>query len=189
MVLERSFPVVFLLLLASWAFQLHANDATESTDHLWVGMKLFPTMVSGDTQLEKKRGVDGKLLLLVVYQNNSILATTVVTRLSRMADKINEYPIRVEVTNGLDLRAWISVPVAGIFLAEPLSESQRQQVIQFGIAHHLVTFSSFVDDVKDGVLAGIHVSGKIRPALNLTTLKASEIQYNKFILNIAKIYD
>ncbi len=181
---------VLWLLGIFWAIVAHAaNDALDSPDQLWVGMKLFPTMVGGDTRLEKKLGEDGKLLLLIVYQNNTTLAASVVTRLSRIADKINEHPIRIEATHTIDLGSWLSVPVAGIFLAEPLFGSQRQQVIQFGIAHHLVTFSSFIDDVKDGILAGIHISGKIRPALNLRTLKESDIQYNPLILNIAKTYD
>lgn len=177
------------MLLTFWAFAVYTSDTLESTDQLWVGMKMFPTMVSGDTRLEKKLGEDGKLLLLIVYRDNATLAETIVTRLSRIAGKINEHPIHIEATNRLDSGTWQAVPVAGLFIAEPLSEPQRRQVIQFGIAHHTVTFSSFADDVKDGMLAGIHVSGKIRPALNLKTLRASDIQYNTFILNIAKTYD
>jgi len=187
---ERSFRILFLLLWTFWALIAHtASDAIESADQLWVGMKMFPTMVSGDTRLDKKLGEDGKLLLLIVYRDNTTLAETVVTRLGRIANKINEHPLRIEATSTFNFESWQSTPVAGIFVAEPLPESQRLQVIQFGIAHHLVTFSSFADDVKDGMLAGIYVSGKIRPALNLRTLKASGIQYNTLILNIAKTYD
>ncbi|CAK0743906.1 hypothetical protein CCP3SC1AL1_1250002 [Gammaproteobacteria bacterium] len=182
--------ILFLVISISLACIVYsASSATELTDQLWVGMKMFPTMVSGDTKLEKKLGLDGKLLLLIVYRDSATLAESVVERLSHIADKISTYPIRIESTDTLDFKEWESIPVAGLFIIESLPDSQFRQAIQFGIVHHTVTFSSFTDHVRDGVLAGIHISGKIRPALNLRTLLKSEIQYNTFILNVSKTYD
>ncbi|CAK0770458.1 conserved exported hypothetical protein [Gammaproteobacteria bacterium] len=183
--MNRLFLIVSILL----TFAQAANDTQELTDQLWVGMKFFPTMVGGDMRLNEKLGQDGKLLLLVVYHNNVTLAETVVNRLSRVADRIGEYPVRFEATNTLDFIEWQSIPIAGIFLAESPSTLQRRQIIQFGITRHLVTFSSFSDDVQNGILTGIHVSSKIRPALNLKTLKSSGIPYNDLIVEIAKTYD
>ena len=182
-----SFLFLFIFL---WVWPTHSGGNVQSPSHrLWLGLKMFPTIVGGNTHLEDKQNKDGTLVLLVVYHNSEKTAHKIASRLRNRTKTVHEYPFRLVITNDLSFHTWKTTPVAGVFLAEPLPAAGLQRVIQYGIKHKVITFSSFPNDVGRGILAGLHISSRILPAFNARTIRLSEIEFPAFFKKIAYYHE
>ncbi|MGN7612137.1 hypothetical protein ACQZV8_08650 [Magnetococcales bacterium HHB-1] len=154
-------------------------------DRLWLGLRLFPTMIGANQQLEKKLNKDGNIHLLLLYNQHPQLAKYASQRLRRKTKTVYGHPYTLLRANQLSVD---HQRVAGIFLVEKHTEEQRKMIIQYGIQHKIVTFSPFVGDVAAGILSGIDISSRIRPALNRSTIVQSKIQFNSIFYRFAKIF-
>ncbi len=181
--------VLLLCLFVNIDASLGGMINSQNRQLLLLGLQMFPALAGGDKGLNAKRNTKGEILLLIVYQEDQREAEKTAELLIATAKNIKGYPVKVEITKDLTFEKYIDTSIGGIFLAEPLSASQRKQVIRYGIARHVIVFSPFKGDVKAGVLAGIHVSAQILPALNLNTLRRSEIRFSNLFLKVAKTFE
>ena len=187
---KRFLSLFLFLLIFLWVLSTHSVGNLQTiSPRLWIGLKMFPTIVGSTIHLKEKQTKNSAVLLLIVYRNNETIAKKVASRLRNQVETIHEYPFRLAITNNLSFHAWKTTPVAGLFLAEPLIGPELQRVVQFGITYKVVTFSSFPNDVEQGILAGLYVSSRILPALNSRTAKLSGIKFPSFFKKIAYYHD
>ncbi len=181
----RFIAVGFLaaLLLLSATF-VHAGGREES--RAWAGLDLFPSVLAADAEIAGKRGPDGKLSLVVLYQTDRELAAEMARRLTRTGT-IRGIPIRVEITRDPRPLHGTAPPPAGIFLAEPRI-GDLEAVTEFGRENRRLVFSPFAGDVERGVPAGIAVSDRILPLVNAEALDAFGLRLKPFFLRIAEVY-
>jgi len=158
-------------------------------DRVWLGLQMFPALVGGNMDIRTKLDSGGKLLLLVVFQNDRVWAKKMAESLDKRVNNIYKYPIRTDITEDIDFKAYNPGQVAGVFVSEQLSPDRRTRLVSFGIRHRIVIFSPFVKDVEEGVTAGLHISTQTRPALNLTTIRKSGLRMNKLFFKVAKTYE
>lgn len=171
------------LLLLSAAFA-RAGDREET--RAWAGLDLFPSVLAADAEIAEKRGPDGALPLIILYQTDRELAEEMARRLARTGT-IRGIPIRVEIArDSSSLHGRDSSP-AGVFLAEPRI-GDLEAVIEFGRGNGRLVFSPFAGDVERGVPAGIAVSDRILPLVNAEALDAFGLRLKPFFLRISEVY-
>ena len=105
------------------------------------------------------------------------------------AGTIRNIPISIEITNDKTLGDFQDRVPAGIFLMDPFLENDLNSIIEYGIKHHVVVYSPFKGDVEQGVFAGLSIEARVRPYINLNTMRSSQISVKPFFLKVAKLYE
>lgn len=157
----------------------------EAERRILVGLKLFPAFLAADEDIAAKRAANGRLSLLLLYSDDRETAEQLAGRLAAI-DTVRGIPITVEVSPYTDLPDYRKRSVAGIFLTQWVDDGKLASVIRFGVEGQVVVFSPFKGDIKRGVLAGLFVSDRILPYINMQTLRESGLQMKPFFLEIAK---
>lgn len=182
--------VIVVLSATKALFATKAHGGSRGVEHqIQLGIKMFPTMVGGNLDIKARRNEDGKLLLVILYRGNIRAGEQAADKLRSSVKRIYKYPIRVVVTDDFDFKAFSEEKVAGLFFVEQLSPDQRNAAIRFGINKKAIVFSPFNGDVEKGVMAGMHISTRVQPALNVSTIRKSGIRMNKLFLKVAKTYE
>jgi hypothetical protein len=101
--------------------------------------------------------------------------------------KIRDIPIHVEVSNDLTMGGYAAKPPAGIFLTQPLEEG-LPVIIKFAIDKGVILFSPFQGDVEKGVLGGLHITDRVLPYINKSTMNAAGINIKQFFMRVSVIY-
>jgi hypothetical protein len=151
------------------------------------GLDLFPSLVTADLDISKKKGSDGTLTLLLIYTDNRAQAVLMAQTLGELKT-IRNIPIRVEVSNDLTMGAYAANPPAGIFLTQPLYE-RLSEIIKYAIDKGVILFSPFQGDVEKGVLGGLHISDRVLPFINKSTMNAAGINIKQFFMRVSVIYE
>ena len=175
--------VLFLFLVLN--NPLHASEREEL--RAWAGINLFVSFLVANQDISTKKNIDGKLTLILVYNDNEKLSEEMRRHLEKVRS-IRGTPIEIITTNYDSINSFGDTPIAGIFLTQPLEEDIRS-LIQFGIEKRVIVFSPFEGDVEIGVPAGIVVSSIILPYINLNTIKESKINIKENFLEIAETYE
>ena len=92
------------------------------------------------------------------------------------------------VLNNPEIEAFFA-DMAGIYFLEQLPEISIRAITDLAIKNQLITFSPYRGDVEMGVLGGLSVEARVRPYINMKTLKQSEIHLTPFFLKVIKRYD
>lgn len=151
------------------------------------GLDLFPSLVTADLDIAGKKGDDGTLTLLLIYTDNRSQAISMSQRLGALKT-IRNIPIRVEVSNDLTMNPYAANPPAGIFLTQPPGE-KLHEIIRFAIDKGIILFSPFQGDVEKGVLGGLHISDRVLPYINKSTMKSAGINIKQFFMRVSVIYE
>ncbi|MCP4659690.1 MAG: YfiR family protein [bacterium] len=151
------------------------------------GLDLFPTFLAADLDIERKRDPVEELLLVLVYVDRQREAEEMARQLEK-TETIRGMPLRVEVTNDLSPSSYARHPAAGIFLTEQLNDG-LPSVLRYAETHHVLVFSPFEGDIERGVPAGILISDRILPHVNVKALDAAGIRLKPFFLRIAQRYE
>lgn len=159
-----------------------ADDQSER--RLLIGLKLFPSLLAADQELEVKPAQDGRLHVVVLFREDREIAREAAARLSTVK-RIRNLPLRISTLRYSRLEQLKTDPPAALFLAE-WSPDDLSRVVRFGITHRRIVFSPFAGDVTKGVATGIFVSDRILPLVNLKTLAAADIVLKPFLLEVAK---
>jgi hypothetical protein len=175
-----------LLVFFPWLCWHSAHSIEREQIRISAGLDLFQSVLAADMDIKEKRGADGSLLLILIYQNDKKTAGNIAKKLMAV-ERIRGIPIRVELIVNSALNQYSNTPPAGIFIIQDIRDN-LPAVIDFGINHHVVVFSPFEGDVEAGVLGGIHISDRLLPYINLGALKASGIRIKPFFLRISKHY-
>ena len=150
------------------------------------GLDLFPSLLTADLDIEEKKGDDGFLTLLLIYTDDRAQAVEM-ARVLNSLKKIRKIPIRVEITNDLSMHSFKDSPPAGIFITQPLGD-KLSDVVFYAVNNHIVLFSPFKGDVEKGVLGGIHISDRVLPYINLSSMKSSGIHIKQFFMRVSVPY-
>lgn len=176
----------FLLTFLMLRICVADNLWPEYTQRLNVGINLLPACLSADLSLANKLTPEGSLRILVLHQNDQAAASSVATSLLALKT-IGGYAVEVETLSTSAPQLSDDSPVAAIFIASPGIKSE--------IFNHWITdrqsmvFSPFSGDVERGVVAGLYVTDRILPFINLSQAKKAGVVYKPFFLRIAKQYD
>lgn len=173
----KSLLLLSLALCSPW---LSADSQSER--RLLIGLRLFPAVLAADLDLASK--CEEKLHVIVLYHSDKEIATATAEQLRKM-ERVRDIPLHVGILSYQQLNSLAEDPPHAIFLAQ-WSPDDIPALVQFGIRHRVVTFSPFSGDVSAGILAGLHVSDRLLPLINLETMKASGIRLKPLFLEIAK---
>lgn len=158
----------------------------EQEQRVHVGTKLFPACLSADQDLADKTTPEGELRLLVVHRDALEDAKEVAEALQRVGSAAG-LPLRVEILQGGAVARYSGGRVAGIFLATP--NADEGQLPAWPGRFHALVFSPFLGDVERGAVAGLQVTDRILPAVNLPQAARAGVRFKPFFLKVAKIYD
>jgi len=166
-----------------------AGKAEDQQRRLLLGLNFFPNVVAVDEDILTKRTASGKLRLVLVYRDDRERAERLAQRLDNKVRTVKKTPVEIAITDDPVKEFSPSNRPAGLFLTEWLSDLVFQKIIRFGMNQQLIVFSPFVGDVERGATAGLYIGTKIRPSLNLSTLRASDIRIHKVFRRLSKHYE
>lgn len=183
---RRCAAFLFSLLLLGLAATMCIAD--EQTDRrLLMGIKLFPALLAADQDLAQKRGEDGALHVVFLYRADAVAASNAAKRLGA-TQRIKNLPLLISILPYARLAELNNKPPAALFIAES-SPADLAHAVRFGIEHQRIVFSPFKGDVSAGASAGIFISDRILPLVNLASLKAAAIRLQPFLLEVAKTHE
>jgi hypothetical protein len=158
----------------------------EDKQRLNVAINLLPACLSADLALPKKLSQNGKLRILVLHENQKKAAFSVSSALLAL-ENIAGFSLDIEIVSTSDRQSPVTSPIAALFIATP---GIKSEIFNNWIEHHQTTvFSPFSGDVERGAVAGIHVTDRILPYINLSQAQKAGVVYKPFFLRIAKQYD
>lgn len=184
---------IFLgILTTAPTWSLEADEAQERRTR--GGLRLFRAILAADEDISSKTNPNGSLLLTVLYHENSRMAETFAEELRILGKgskrgKIRKVPIEVEISNDLSLDSYADRVPAGFFIVEDLRDSDLDHLVRYGIDRGVIVYSPFEGDVDRGVLGGLAIETRVRPYINLKTMRDSRIRIKAFFLKVAKHYD
>lgn len=184
--------LLIVLLLATWCQAVVVDEVQER--RIRIGLKLFRAVLSADEDIEGKSDSSSRLSLLVVYRDNRELAVDFARELAELGKgekrgTIRGLPIDVHIGNQTELDSLKGRAPAGVYIAEELSDTQIKDLVKFGIENHVIVYSPFEGDVNRGILGGLAIETRVRPYINLQTMRQSDIRIKQFFLKVAKHFE
>ncbi len=195
--MRRSPPALARLLLALclWVSPGYGlQNALTETLALWpeeaqrlrVGLKLFPACLGALESLEKRLAPDGSLHVLVVYQGADDTARQVVLSLAKVGN-IRGLTLVVQAISATALDADRDMFVSAVFVASVGVPGKRLQA--WSEQHQALVFSPFDGDVEAGAVAGIDVTDRILPYINVDQTRRAGLRFKSFFLDVARQHD
>ena len=185
-----------LLVGSLYACPVHA---WERDDRLVImAADLLPAVVSAQIDAEDFYRVDGQqqmgrtIPVCLLYNKKKYIAERVAKRLN----KITPLPNHSFLLHSASVRQFLdntgdtvcqklSKRPRILFLVDDLKRLKRE-VIQTGLKHNALIYSYSFADVEDGATAGIRVTERVLPALNMTSLKKIGISFAPLFVRIAE---
>ncbi|MCG7989336.1 MAG: hypothetical protein JAZ20_03140 [Candidatus Thiodiazotropha weberae] len=159
---------------------------SEDKQRLNVAINLLPACLGADLALANKLSPSGKLRILILHDNQKKVALAVSAGLLALKT-IAGFPLDVEIISTSDIQKPVLTPITALFVATP---GIKSEIFNNWVEYKQTTvFSPFSGDVERGAVAGIYVTDRILPYINLTQAKKSGVVYKPFFLRIAKQYD
>lgn len=175
------------LLVLMLCFLSHASYSNEREERLiWAGLDLFPSLIAADADIKQKIGPDGSLVLVLIHNDLDDIVKKMAQHLEKI-EKIRGIPIHVKVTNDLSLKTFKDRIPAAIFLIQRIRD--LKPIIQYGKDHHIIVFSPYEEDVKQGVLGGMMIRDTILPFINMKTMRDTGIRIKPFFMEITKKHE
>ncbi|MBW9268381.1 MAG: hypothetical protein K1566_01950 [Candidatus Thiodiazotropha sp. (ex. Lucinisca nassula)] len=157
----------------------------EDKQRLNVAINILPACLMADLTLSDKLSSSGKLRILVLHENQQKVALSVSAGLLALKSIAN-FPLDVEIISTSDRQKLNPSPIAALFVATPGINSE---ILNNWVEYKQTTvFSPFSGDVERGAVAGIYVTDRILPYINLAQAKKAGVVYKPFFLRIAKQY-
>lgn len=187
---ERARPLALLLaglLVVTWlGWAGGAALWEEDRQRLAVGIKLFPACLGALEGLEQKRAPDGRLGVAVVYRDSDQDAREAARALNDVG-QVRGLPLAVTLFSVTALETYQGPPLSAIFVASLDLGSQRLKA--WSERDRLLVFSPFDGDVEAGAVAGIRVTDRVLPAVNLTQAARAGLRFKPFFLQVAHRYE
>ncbi|NOQ80682.1 MAG: hypothetical protein GQ546_14935 [Gammaproteobacteria bacterium] len=198
--LQGLFRQFFLLLtLFACLFNSSVIFAGEDDIRRRVAFKLFRATLAADTNIEQKAS-HGELIIILLYSGNTfydrIRANNFVEQLKKNNSfkNIRNKPVKIKLfseqafLNESKSKKIVS-NLAGIYLLDELPETAIHAIIRQATKYQIITYSPFKGDVERGVLGGLSVEAKVRPYINMKTLRESKILLKPFFMKVIKYYE
>ncbi len=152
---------------------------------LMAGLELFPSFLAADKQIQTKQNKEGSLQLVILYNNDRRTAEKMASRLEQIG-RIKSIPIVTTVIKSSTFNP-SEGQLAGIFISQE-NIINLKFIVQYGKQNSIITFSPFTKDLQRGVTGSISITARIRPQVNMNTLKSSHLAIKPFFLRISKQY-
>lgn len=174
--------IILLWLVIAAGVSSNVYSADQDAIRTRIGLKLFRAILAADTQINTKQGADGKLALAIIYKDDKAQADIYAAMLQNLGKgvkqgKVKGIPITVQVITVAQLTGQ---RYAGIYLVETFASSRLQQLVDYGIAQKIISYSPFVDAVEQGISAGLIIEARTKPYVNIQTLQRSQLQIKSF---------
>jgi len=188
------FLTLFFLLFNS-SFVLAGEDDIRRR----VAFKLFRATLAADIQIDKKI-YNGKLHIGLLYSGNTSIdrlrAKSFLQQFqtnNKLSD-IHNNPVQIILLSEADLMnpsisKELFSTLAGIYLLDDLTEEVIQSITKLTIEKQIISYSPFKGNVESGILGGLSVEAKVRPFINMKTLKESGVLLKPFFLKVIKRYE
>lgn len=178
---------LLLLLLGLSCSVLYGHDLwPEEEQRFNVGLKLFPAVLGGSRGLADKVRADGRLRIIVAHIDSPQTARRAARYLSDIK-QINAIPLDVVTLSTAEMRGAEIDQVGGIFVSTPGVPANA--LMAWSKDRETLVFSPFQGDVEDGAVAGISVTDRILPYVNLKQARRAGIVFKPFFLRVAKTHD
>jgi hypothetical protein len=158
----------------------------EEEQRLRVGEKLFAAFLTADQNLAQKLTPSGDVLVLVAHEDADELARKVAARLL-LVKRIGGLELRTRVIEADRVSDYRGPRAAAVFLVTPRFGADR--LASWGERLGALVFSPFAGDVERGAVAGVYVSDRILPFVNLPQARRAGVRFKPFFLKVAKSYE
>ncbi|MCU7922409.1 MAG: YfiR family protein [Candidatus Thiodiazotropha sp. (ex Dulcina madagascariensis)] len=178
--------ILWLLLSASATIALSNKLWPEEEQRLNVGIHLFPACLNADLSLSGRVTPNGALRILVVHDQDPVHAETAAAGL-RELHSVGGYPLKIDKVSLASLVTHETDRISALFIATP--GIQTDIFDRWAREHQVMVFSPFAGDVERGAVAGLYVSDRILPLVNLSQAERAGIRFKPFFLRIARHHD
>ncbi len=182
----KALHIFCLWLILAMSFSVAADSFTDRRTS--VGIKLFRSMLVSNTAYLDKVTPSGELHIKLIYTQNARKAHTLASSLGADLKVLQGKPVVLEVVS---LNEFLNskTPILGAFIVQKMNGANLKAMIDKSILGQTLLFSPFEGDVEKGVFGGISVESKVRPFINMTTLKKSKITMKAFYLRVSKKHE
>jgi len=171
---------LLLLILYSHSFALSINESL-----LTIHATLVPKLIFMDTHYREK--LDNNALSIIIFHSKQTKksAETLQKNINkRYPDGIKSYPIKVTLLPYSHKQA----VGANIYYFLPADERKIKKIIAFAKEKKALTFSYLKENLAQGSIIALEIGRKVKPILNLSALKESNISVRDILLKISTIY-
>ena len=149
---------------------------------LQIGVNLLPAVIAANKGVGALPA-DQHLRIYMVYRENDHVAEQLRRSIGRIG-LVKKRQLDTRVISLDELLALTIEPMSTVFIAEPM-EARLDALIEYAHDRRVLLFSPFKGDVDKGVATGFKVTDRVRPLVNLESLRKSKIQLKAFFLRIA----
>jgi len=186
-------PLIALVVLGLTASDYVRADSRQDS-RADAGARSFFRMVLGyDVDLDKKRTPQGALLVVFFHNDDPKrarqLADSFAARKGGEPQPVKSLPLVIELCTDPTFAAYAERTPAAVFVAQDVDGRTLKKVVEFGVAHHVITFSPFEGHVESGVLAGLFVDAQLKPFLNRRTMAAGGVALSPTLLKYSRLYE
>ena len=153
-----------------------------------VGIKLFRSMLVSNTTYLNKVTDSGELHVKLIFIVSDRKARALAASLGPDFQVLKGKPVVLEVVS-LNEYLKNKETILGAFIVQKMNGANLKAVIDKSILDQTLLFSPFEGDVEKGVFGGISVESKVRPFINIDTLKKSKITLKAFYLRVSKKHE
>ncbi len=175
-----AFATLLLVMLAPSAAPARADDLLPP--RLQIGINLLPAVIAANRAVISS-DPESELAIFLAYRADRHLAEQLQGRLAKRG-AIQQHRLEISAVRLDDLLGRELPRNSTIFIVEPLDD-RLQQLIGYAAEQRALLFSPHQGDVELGVNAGLKVTDKVLPMVNMASLKQSKIQLKAFFLRIA----
>ncbi len=171
-----------------------SGSAESDERRLRSGLKQFKSVLAADRDLKRKKTVDDKLHVLMVYRNDIDNALLLAEELVQKQPgggvaAIRKMQIKATVVSISELAKFSDKRIAGVYLTQSLSQEGLKRLVDYGVDKKLIVYSPFEGDVHRGVVMGMSIGTRLYPLININTMEASGLRIKKFFFKVAKKYE
>ncbi len=181
---SSKFLIGILMMLLPMAGGSSLGLAQEAlSPRLQIGIGLLPAVIAANKDLGTQDS-SRPLPIYLLYRDNPQIAEQLRRSLEQTIGVIRGRELAVRSISLEDLLTENPRSLSSVFIAEPL-DNRLDEVIRFAEIHRLLLFSPFKGDVERGVAAGLKVTHKVLPMINMQALDRAKIELKAFFLRIA----
>ncbi len=172
--------ILLLLAFASYLFGININESL-----LKIHAILVPKISLMDYKF-KDKVQDNTITIAIMYKNSEYQSAK---SLKNKIDTKYQSGIKSYKVNSILVPySKITKIEANIYYLFPASKKEITKSIDQANKNSALTFSYLKDDLKYGVMISLNVSKKIKPILNLNSIKEHKIVFRPVLMDISTIY-
>ena len=173
----------YLLLSIIFSVTIFAMSINESL--LKVHATLVPKILLMDYDFKEKT-IDNKILIVIYYDRSEYKSAVYLKNKieSKYVDGINGYSIACELITYNDVK----IIKANIIYLFPSKKENILKATNFAAKVKALTFAYLQDDLINNVMISVKIGSRVKPIINLDSIKANNICLRPVLLNISEIY-